>query len=354
MKKVDYIIVGQGLAGSAVAVQLLRTGRRILVIDQPDRNNSSRIAAGLFNPVTGRKMVKTWLADTLFPYLHTFYRDVERRTATEFLHSVELYRPFVSIEEQNEWMAKSDDPAFRSFVGRVETSPWLDGIRDEFGGLRLRACGYLDTKQFIRAVASWIEQDGELLAGKFDFGRLQLEERVIRYDGYEAEKLIFCTGVHENPLFRWLPVRSLKGETLSVTADFDCNLIVNRGVYLLKLPEGGTWRVGSTYNFTDTAPGVTGEGRAELERKLSQLTDFPYTVVDQQWGLRPTTPDRRPILGAHPRNNRVFVFNGLGTKGVSLAPYFSEVLIRSIENEGALNKEVDIERYKSLYWNSPE
>src|SRR5689334_5756148 len=102
-KNIDYIIVGQGLAGSSVAVQLIKAGRKILVIDEPSRNRASLIAAGLFNPVTGKKMTKTWMADTIFPYLHKFYPDVEQMTGGSFFHSKPLYRPFVSIEEQNEW-----------------------------------------------------------------------------------------------------------------------------------------------------------------------------------------------------------------------------------------------------------
>src|SRR5688572_337382 len=109
--RVDFIIVGQGLAGSAVALQLINRGKKILVIDRPIANSSSRVAVGLFNPITGRNLVKTWLADQLFPCFHRFYRDAETLTGKKFFHSLPLYRPFGSIEEQNEWMAKSADPA---------------------------------------------------------------------------------------------------------------------------------------------------------------------------------------------------------------------------------------------------
>ena len=115
---------------------------------------------------------------------------------------------------------------------------------------------------------------------------------------------------------------------------------------------GNQWRVGSTYNFHDNEPVVTESSRKELEEKVNAITQFPYAVISQHWGIRPTTPDRRPILGEHPAMKSVFVLNGLGTKGVSLAPYFSEVLIRLTENRQSLNKEVDIERYKSVYSNS--
>jgi glycine/D-amino acid oxidase-like deaminating enzyme len=112
--------------------------------------------------------------------------------------------------------------------------------------------------------------------------------------------------------------------------------------------------VGATYDFNDRIGGATEKGRRELELKTAELFPGPFEVTDHQWGFRPTTPDRRPILGRHPVHKNIFIFNGLGTKGISLAPYFSEVLVHWLENRGDLHKEVDIERFKSLYWASPE
>nr|MBX2815191.1 FAD-dependent oxidoreductase [Saprospiraceae bacterium] len=45
-------------------------------------------------------------------------------------------------------------------------------------------------------------------------------------------------------------------------------------------------------------------------------------------GVRPTTPDRRPFLGQSSDQPGLFILNGLGTKGLSLAPYLSKVLIQ--------------------------
>ncbi|HEX6890914.1 MAG TPA: FAD-dependent oxidoreductase, partial [Chryseolinea sp.] len=101
MQKLHYIILGHGLAGASIAVQLLKHGKKILVIDKPSPTTASRVAAGLFNPITGRKMVKSWLADKLFPFLHQYYREVETLTACKFFYPMPVYRPFISIEEQN-------------------------------------------------------------------------------------------------------------------------------------------------------------------------------------------------------------------------------------------------------------
>lgn len=349
----DYIIIGQGLAGSAIAIQLLKLRKRILVIDQPSLNTSSAIAAGLFNPITGKKMVKTWLADKLFPSLHNHYRTVEALTGRTFFKPMPLYRPFLSYEEQNEWMAKSAEPQFQGYIDGVVTHSTYPQVRDPFGGLLLKQCGYLDTRAYVESVRELLRREAAFLAEEVEESALIIDEENIRYKNYSAERIIFCHGTHANKWFQWLPLRPLKGEAIRIETTCPPELIINRGVYMVPAAGAGEWRVGATYNFQDHEGVITENARTELSEKLKELITLPFNIVGQEWGLRPTTPDRRPIMGRHPVHTRVYVFNGMGTKGVSLAPFFSEVLIRSIENGEPLNKEVDIERYKSLYWSSP-
>ncbi|MEO7991119.1 MAG: FAD-dependent oxidoreductase [Chryseolinea sp.] len=346
--KVDYVIVGQGLAGSAVAIQLLKIGKKIVIIDQPEKNRASSVAAGLFNPITGKKMVKTWMADVLFPYLHDFYRAAEVLTNESFFYPMPLYRPFISIEEQNEWMAKSGDIAYASYIDRVLTKPSFADVKDVFGGLLLKQCGYLDTVKFMNAVRQHIQKNNYLLQEEFDFQELSVDKGTIVYKKFEADRVIFCNGTDHNPIFKWLPIKPLKGETLTLQADTSSSTIINRGVYILPLAQN-QWRVGATYNFHDNDLNITESSRRELVEKVNAISTFPYTIINQQLGFRPTTPDRRPILGEHPEMKSFYIFNGLGTKGVSLAPYFSKVLIHLTENRVPVNKEVDIERYKSVY-----
>jgi len=147
-----------------------------------------------------------------------------------------------------------------------------------------------------------------------------------------------------------VPVLPLKGETFRIQLAQSENIIINRGVYAVPVDPHGIWRVGATYSRTDSIKGITEEARNELTIKLNELFNFPYKVLDQEWGMRPTTHDRRPLLGSHPEHKVLHLFNGMGPKGVSLAPYFSDILVQSIENRQSLNKDVDIERYKLLYW----
>ena len=349
---IDYIIIGQGLAGSAVAIQLLKRKRTFVVFDDPSANNSSRIAAGLFNPITGKKMVRSRLARMLFPYLTEFYRHVERETHSEFFHPLPMYRPFVSVEEQNEWMAKSSEQAFESFIKTVYTGKTVSGTRDELGGLLLQHTGFVNTSEYIKACRILIDRSASLLTETFISEKLEVEGSSVRYGDLQARRIIFCNGIHQNKWFSWLPIRPLKGETITIQAEVQQGMIINRGVYMVPMGQG-SWRVGSTYNFQDQTATTTADGKKELEENVRALISSDFTITDHAFGFRPTTPDRRPILGPHPETDRVVIFNGLGTKGISLAPYFSEVLVRWLENEGSINKEVDIERFKSVYWASP-
>lgn len=349
--KLDYIIVGQGLAGSALAIKLLKLKKRILVVDEPDNNTSSRVAAGLFNPITGRKMVKTWLADKLFPALHTHYREVEALSGDAFFHPMPVYRPFVSVEEQNEWMAKSSEPQFGPYIASVTSMPAVDGVSDEFGGLKLSQCGYVDTVGYIDSVRKILDKNDSFLKHTLSDDDLVVAGEMTNFLGFEASKVVFCNGTHGNKWFGWLPVKPLKGEAITVEVALNTDMIINRGVYVV--PSHGKWRVGATYNYHDQIAGTTGPAREELSERLKGLITGTFEIDAQEWGLRPTTPDRRPMLGCHPELKSFWIFNGLGTKGVSLAPYFAEVLIHSMENGEPLNKEVDIERFKLLYWTSP-
>jgi glycine/D-amino acid oxidase-like deaminating enzyme len=196
-------------------------------------------------------------------------------------------------------------------------------------------------------------EEGNYREEHFDERELEATEHEVSYKDCEASFLVFCDGIKclSNHLLRWLPVRPLKGETLLVEAKFFTDVLVNRGVYVV--PDGpDRWRIGSTYQYQFESEDITPEAKIELTGNLESLLRIDYKVIAQHAGIRPVTPDRRPIIGKHPAHTTVLIFNGMGTKGVSLSPYFSEVLVRSMYGSDGINKEVDINRFKSLYWNS--
>jgi glycine oxidase len=352
-RQTDFIIVGQGLAGSVLALQLLQAGKHVTLIAD-DENYSSRVAAGLFNPVTGKNLSKTWMADAVFAQLFSFYQHAEIVTNSSFFHPQPIYRPFLSIEEQNEWMSKSAQPAWLPFIRKVVTqSMGFAGLNDSLGGLLLKQTGYVDTYSFLVAVKKFFTQRNQFITETFDYSRLHISESAIEYKNIVAEKLIFCEGVNiqSNPLFKWVPVRPLKGETLTVEAALPAHVLVNRGVYAVPV-EKNVFKIGATYETQNLSHSITEKAKAELEEKFAALFSASYSILKQEWGLRPTSPDRRPIVGEHPEHKRVLICNGLGTKGVSLAPFtgalLTEFLLSGIKPP--VYTSVDVNRYYSLYW----
>ena len=351
-RHVDYIIVGQGLAGSSLAIQLIQQGKKVVVFDEPVKNQCSRVAAGLFNPITGKGIVKTWMAEELFTSL-THYTHCESVFGRRFFFPQLLYRPFYSAEEQNNWMAKSGDGTVAPFIEKIFTAcHFQDQVHDVHGGILLKASGYLDAPSFLAATSQYLDAKDSLEVAHFNALEVIHSLEGIIYQNIRARQIIFCAGVSDNPFFKWLPIRSLKGETLTINLEISPSVIFNRGVYIVPLARTNSYKVGATYQLKDLSQTITLEGRTELMTKLNGLLKNPLEVVGQDWGIRPTTLDRRPMLGPHPSFKNLVIFNGLGTKGVSLAPYFSAQLANWLTGNGEIQKEVHIKRFNALYSSS--
>jgi glycine oxidase len=345
VQSVDYIIIGQGLAGSCLALEFLKRNISFLVIDKTNANSASRVAAGLFNPITGKTMEATWRANEIFSFLPEFYKSAEQATDEKLLHTLPIYRPFLSADESKKW-----EMSPHSFVTKVHLqSQYSTFINDNFGGLELNHCGFLDTNTFLSAVRRLLQQQNSLLEEDFAFEAFHANSG--SYKNYEFKKVIFCDGtaVGKNPFFNWLPIRKLKGETLKIQIDLPQSIIFNRGVFAVPLFEKNNFLVGSTYSH-DAQPGNTETGIAELNKKARILLKSDFSILSKTWGHRPTSPDRRPILGCHPEHKNLHVFNGLGTKGVSLAPFFAVQLVSYLQGQSELEPAVNIERFYSLYF----
>lgn len=349
--RVHAIVVGQGLAGTWVAYQFLKQGKTVFVVDQPKPNSSSRVAAGIYNPLTGPRMVKTWMADEIFPFLETSYEELETFLQVSILHKKPIFRPFDSIAEQTEWFAKSAEPSYRSFVGAI-------GSQEKFtryyvaphGGLLAHLSGYVDTVSLLTAFSSYLRQQDVLSEEVFQYEHVEIGEKGVHYNGIEANCVVFCqgTGNFQNPFFSYLPLNGTKGQVLDVAIPgYTLDDIVNKGVFIL--PKEGFQMIGSNYEWTfdDDQPSLI--GKEEIETKLSKLLHVPYEIKGQRAGVRPTVKDHRLLLGRHPVFPQLTIFNGLGTKGVSLAPYFSHHFVTCLLENRSFMPETDIQRFVYLY-----
>jgi glycine/D-amino acid oxidase-like deaminating enzyme len=146
--------------------------------------------------------------------------------------------------------------------------------------------------------------------------------------------------------FNYLPLDPTKGQTLTIQSDnIPTHESINRKCFVLPT-ENKTFRVGATYEWSDSSLNITKEGKELLEADLNNLIQANYSVLEQKAGVRPTVKDRRPLLGKH---TNLFVFNGLGTKGYLIAPYLAYEMSQLLIHQKALNKEIDIKRYEAFF-----
>jgi len=351
--KYDYLIIGQGLAGSILAYQLLKRKKSLAIIDERKSHTSSTVGAGLVNPFTGPKMVKSWKSEVLFPYLKTFYEELENVTGNKFFSEKTIYRPFNSVEELNDWDGRSSQQKHQIFIKQIhEKNVHSANIEDLYGGVEVYG-SVLNMPVFIDSMFRYFSATCTFVSERFDEDALKIFDSEISYKGIKASNIVFCTGyqIQQSRYFGWIPIAPVKGEILHVKIERDFETIYNKSGFIIPL-ENGYYKAGSTYNRNDLTENPTEQGKNEITKKLDALLKMNYQVVKHEAGVRPGTITRRPLIGLHPEYHRLSIFNGMGTKGVSLAPFFSDQFVKCLEEGNNLDEEVDIKKYYSLYFNS--
>lgn len=350
MQQFDYIIVGQGIAGSLLAYQLIKADKQVLILNDETIPTSSAVAGGIFNPITGKNLDKTWLADTLFPFFKEFSLSLEKETHTGFYHETNLFRPYANEQQRKHFLKLTDEYDLDRYIRLVKPDAYSE-VENPLGGLYTSSAGWVDVPVMLEALKQFFLQKATYQPEKFDYQALEISENSVAYKGFQAPKIVFCEGYYasQNPYFKWLPFNPAKGETLIATmGNYSIKEIVNQGSWIIPLGNQ-QFRFGSTYIWNQLDWQTTEESKEAISSKIDKFLKLPYQIIDQQAGIRPTTKDRRPFLGNHPAYANVYVFNGLGTKGVSLAPYFAQEMLFFLEKQKDLMPESNIRRFYSLY-----
>jgi glycine/D-amino acid oxidase-like deaminating enzyme len=348
----DYIIVGQGIAGTIIGLELLKRGKKFIILDDEKKYSSSKVAAGIFNPVTGKRKAKTWQAEVLFYYLRDFYPRLETELGVKVYYPKPVYMLFDSIEEQNSWAGRISDQAYKNLLTiNLNNEKYQKYINDPYGGIEALISGYVDVQLLLETAKKKFVEAHSFRLGTFDYRQLKVGPDSVEYLDIVADRLIFCEGsdLFQNPYFSWLPINRVKGELLTLEVDYIPDVIFNKNIFILPI-NSQKCLAGATYEWDDLGPETTSKAREELISKIDLLLKIPYKIVDQRAGIRPATKDRRPFLGVHPKHKNTFVFGGLGTKGVSIVPYYADHFLEFVENQKELDNDVNISRHYSLYF----
>lgn len=339
----DVLIVGFGLAGWALTKALKRQGISFVVFDA-QKNSSSKVATGIYNPVVLKRFRSIWNAKTLMEHSIPFYT---QSNSEGVVHQMPIHRVLASVSEQNDWVVAADKPDLCHYLNPKISPNTNSGVHAPFGLGIVEHTGWIDTNRLLTIAQKELEQQNDFVTEAFDYNLLDISAKDMRYKGVKINHVIFAEGVsvQQNPWFSALPIISNKGEWLLVLCKgLALKNILKGSVFIVPLG-GDHYRVGATYvrSFKNNLP--TNEGKTWLIRQLKKITPLPFEILYHGVGFRPTVPDRKPIMGQHPTYDNLWCLNGLGSRGVLWAPYLATTLVAALHNGVAIPENVHLSRY---------
>ena len=346
----DYIIVGSGLASIMFAEQL-RTHQKSFVVISDRSQQASVVASGLYNPVVLKRFTAAWKADSHLRSAIPRYANLEHLLGIKLDYVIPIHRVFNSIQEQNNWFLACDKPLLNQFLNPNLINNKNKFVKAPFGFGEVYSTGKIDTQILIEAYRSFLSDKNQYISETFDYDSLTETSGGIAYKSIKSKYIVFTEGfgIHKNPYFKQLPLEGTKGEIVTIHApELKLETILKSSIFVIPM-ESDNYLVGSTYEWTDKTNTPTSKAKSQLLEKLELLISCSYEVVNQRAGIRPTVSDRRPLVGCHPNHNRMYVLNGLGTRGVLIAPSMAESLYEFIESNTPLPEEIDINRFASVF-----
>ncbi|WP_452221449.1 NAD(P)/FAD-dependent oxidoreductase [Lacinutrix salivirga] len=349
MKKVDYIIVGCGLAGIAFCEQLISNKKTFVVFDN-NSQQSSTVAGGLYNPVTLKRFTPVWQSKAQLALALPMYSKIEERLNITLDYKIPVRRRFTSLEEQNNWFSKSDREGLSDYMSLNIHKNTNQFINAEFGFGEVLETGRIDTTLLISVYKKDLISKNLLLEETIDYEDLQIQKDLVSYKNLSATHIVFAEGygLKNNPFFNTLPLQGSKGELVAIKApNLNLDFVLKSSVFIIPLGND-IYRIGSTYERTDKTNTITPKAKEELLSKLKTIISCDFEVVNQVAGIRPTVSDRKPLVGTHNTFKNVHVLNGLGTRGVMIAPYVANQLYQLIENNIQLEEVINYNRFKTI------
>ena len=345
----DIMIVGQGICGTVLSSALIEQNLKVLVIDDGNKKAASKIASGVINPVTGRRIVKTWQIDLVMPAAVRIYKALENKLNTSIVRQCNIVNFHASEQMQKAFDDRlAEDPTYLSTPSLPDSitaafnAPFKHGVIDPSWLVNL--------ENLLVAWRHYLNEKNALVEDFFDFKKLEVTADQIVYKNYTAKQIIFCEGAkgQNNPYFKQLPFAPNKGEALLVNIkDLDEGYIYKKSVSIVPWKDSIFW-VGSNYEWDNYNDDPSPSFKEKTVAALNEWLTIPYEVIDHIAAIRPANTQRRPFIGMHPIYKNIGVFNGMGTKGCSLAPYFAEEFVAHLLHQTNIDNEANINRFNIL------
>ncbi len=348
--QVDYLIIGQGISGTWLSYYLQKAKKSFLLIDNYSPASPSRIAAGIINPVTGRRHAEVWMAKEILPFALNAYTKLGSELGITAISPKNIIDFFPSPQMRVSFMQRVEEK--KDYVHTYpEQNHFTHLFNYDFGCGEIKPVYTAHLETILPAWRQQLKEKNLLLEEEFDFNQLMIKKDGIGYKTITAGKIIFCDGNSgsANPYFTQLPFAPNKGEVLlAEIPDLPPQHIYKKGMMLVPLATPGLWWVGSNYSWEFDNENPTEEFRDKTEMLLKTWLKVPFTITQHLSGIRPATLERRPFAGIHPQHPGIGILNGMGTKGCSLAPFFARQLVENMLYSRPISPEVSVDRFSKI------
>jgi glycine/D-amino acid oxidase-like deaminating enzyme len=355
----DYLIIGQGLAGSLIAWQLKQAQKHILVIDPSHSGSASRIAAGIINPITGHRLNLTDGFERYWAAAKPFYEELESHFELSLLYPLEQTR-LIKNQGQFGYLQKRLEQAdYAGYLHRNKT-PEAKLKDADFGSVNVLQSWRVDLSLLLDAIKQDLLKQNLYCAGKVLYQKSELtQDKITAHvqtdDGVKqisAKSIIFCEGYQaiNNPWLSALPFKLAKGDTAELVPKDPSsqnqaqNQLLNWGQWLLSKERSLT--LGSTYLWNDASLEKSDKNLGKLLSGMLKHSNFSADdfEIQHKVGIRPSTINRQPFVGSISKLKQLsinaYCFNGLGSKGSLIAPYFAKLLTQHILYNKPMPEEV--------------
>ena len=335
----DYLIIGQGLAGSILAHTLITQGYRVMVIDNQHDSASSKVAAGIINPITGPRLTNNESFEQYFATAKSYYAKLEYHIKKNVFHKVEQIRQIQDISQYDFLKKRLNDNRYKQWLSLGNDQQALRFKENGFPTISIHGTAIISTDELLKASKRWLSSLDSYRESKFHYSELISNDGGVDYQGIHARQIIFCEGFQaiHNPWLKHLPFKLAKGEILTMANENNMPMM-SWDKWLV--PLGETVKLGSNFAWDDVNLTPSESIKQALLDSLHNHTQFSADIISHQTGIRPSTRQREPFVGKLSNLDNAYCFNGFGSKGCLLVPHYADLLSQHLLQQTSLPTKV--------------